>query len=145
VKTAAAGKAPRTVPGTDWLRGPALLLALAVPLGACVAPQPKATVSLTVAVRADPAAPDSYDIQPGSAIAGARVELAQLAPSGPHTVVGKSDGSGRAVFMVGPGSYRVSAKAATHDPYCFWYGSNDVEVKDDPVTISLDGLWVACE
>ena len=47
--------------------------------------------------------------------------------------------------MVPTGSYWIRAQKETHDPYCWWYSGEDIEVADKAVTVELYDLWVLCE
>jgi len=132
------------------------VLALSAILAACpssgpngsggVEPQTTSpTVQLTVKIKAARGAPDDFGLVPGDTIAGAEVEVGSSADSGGPSYTAKTDQSGDAVLMVQSGRYRLSAKKDTHDPYCWWYSSEEIEVTDKPVTIKLYDLWVLCE
>lgn len=134
----------------------ALVLALSAILAACPSSGPNGsggveppttspTVQLTIKVKAARGAPDDFGLVPGDTIAGAEIEVGSSAESGGPSYTTTTDESGRAVLMVQSGSYRVSAKKATHDPYCWWYSGEDVEVADEPVTVKIYDLWVLCE
>ena len=108
-------------------------------------PATSPTVALTIKVKSAHGAPDDFGLVPGDMIAGAEIEVDSSAELGGRSYTATTDESGRAVLMVQNGSYRISAKKDTHDPYCWWYGGTDVEVVGKPVTIKLYDLWVLCE
>jgi hypothetical protein len=103
------------------------------------------TFALTVVARAASEAPEDYDIEPGKLIAGAQVHATNRAAPDAPAEIGTTDDAGRVVLMVRSGSYNVTVKRDTHDPYCFWYAGEETEVTDGPVTVSVDDLWVLCE
>ena len=103
------------------------------------------TVALTIKVKAAHGAPDDFGLVPGDTIAGAEIEVDSSDESGGPSYTATTDESGRAVLMVQSGSYRITAKKDTHDPYCLWYSGEEVEVADKSVTVKLYDLWVLCE
>ena len=138
------------------LQDVSLILALAATLAACPSPGPKETggaelpttpptVALTVKVESANGAPEDFGLIPGNTIAGAEIEVYPGQASDLPSYTATTDESGRAVLMVQSGSYRISAKKNTHDPYCWWYGDEEVDVAGKPVTVKLNDLWVLCE
>ena len=138
------------------LQNAVLVLTLSTIMSACPSSGPNGsggaeplatspTVALTVKVKAAHGAPDDFGLVPGDAIAGAEIEVDSGAESGGPSYAATTDESGRAVLMVQSGSYRITAQKDTHDPYCWWYSGEEVEVADKPVTVKLYDLWVLCE
>ena len=138
------------------LQNVALLLALSAILAACPSSGPNGTggaeppataptVALTIKVKSAHGAPDDFDLVPGDTIAGAEIEVDSSDESGGPSYAATTDESGQAVLMVQSGSYRITAKKDTHDPYCWWYSGENVEVADKPVTVKIYDLWVLCD
>jgi len=113
--------------------------------GGAEPPTTHTTVELTIKVKAASGAPDDYGLAPGDTIAGAEIEVGSSDESGGSSYTATTDESGKAVLMVQSGSYRITAKKDTHDPYCWWYSSEEFEVADKPVTVKIYDLWVLCE
>ena len=138
------------------LRNAALVLALSATLSACPSLEPNGTgaappsetsptVPLTVIVRAARGAPDDFGVVPGDLVAGAKVSVGAIDFPGTEAAGGITDESGRLVLRVSSGRYAVQVELGTHDPYCYWYGGAEVEVKDESTQVSVDDLWVLCE
>jgi len=113
--------------------------------GDVVPPAASPTVELTVKVKAAPGASDDYGLVPGDAVVGAAIKVGSTDSSDGPSYGATTDDTGHAVLMVQSGSYRITAKKDTDDPKCWWYGSNEVEATDKPVTVKVDDLWVLCE
>ncbi len=131
----------------------ARLSAIAMLLGACFGTntngtgEPSATdeFALTIVARTDSGAPDDFGIVPGDVVVGAKVSVANIEIPEKEAASGITDDSGKLVVMVSSGKYNVYVKGDTHDPYCYWYGSTEVEVKNKGTTVSVDDLWVVCQ
>lgn len=113
--------------------------------GGVAPPAASPTVELTIKVKAADGASDDYGLVPGNAAAGAAIDVGSTASSDGPSYGATTDDSGHAVLLVQSGSYRITAKKDTGDPKCWWYGSTEVEVADQPVTVNVDDLWVLCE
>lgn len=113
--------------------------------GGVAPPAASPTVELTIKVKAAGGASADYGLVPGNAAAGAAIDVGSTASSDGPSYGATTDDSGHAVLLVQSGSYRITAKKDTGDPKCWWYGSTEVEVADQPVTVNVDDLWVLCE
>jgi hypothetical protein len=116
-------------------------------LGACSGPGPDGdgTVILTVAVEANPGAPDNYGAEPGGPIAGAEVRIRDLAKPDTAWITSTADDSGRVTFTVTSGTYDIWVERGTKDPYCTWVGSESVEVGNRDQKVTLNRLGVVCQ
>ena len=130
-----------------------LLSIMAVILGACsgsdtTEPGPPSAAdefALTIIARTASGAPEDYGIVPGNVVVGAKVSVGNIEFPDTEAAGGITDESGRLVIMVRNGTYDVRVERETHDPYCTWYGSTEVEVKNKSTKVSVDNLWVLCE
>lgn len=141
---------------SSQLPSTALVLTLATMLAACTSPgptesdgtEPPATapkVALTIKVKSADGAPDDFGLIPGDMITGAEIVIDSSDESGGPSYSATTDESGQAVVMVQSGSYRIEMEKGTYDPYCGWFGGEDVEVADKPVTVELYDIWLFCE
>ena len=123
------------------------IFALALPLGACSGSDanPDGTVTLTIIVRAASGAPEGYGVEPGDEIEGASVAVANVDTPRVEPPFASTDESGRVEFTVKSGTYNIYAKAETHDPYCWWSGSAEVEITDKHAKVVIDDAWVVCQ
>jgi hypothetical protein len=130
-----------------------LLFAVATSLGACVRsnadglgpPSTSHEFALTIVARTASGAPDGYGIVPGNVVVGAKVSVRKVGSHDSEVASGITNESGRLVVLVSSGNYQAYVERETHDPYCTWYSSAEVEVKNKPTKVSVDDLWVLCE
>lgn len=120
-------------------------LMLTALLGACSGPDADGTLTMTIVVRADSDAPENYDVEPGGVMPAAEVSVYNSESSDDWSITSTTDDNGRVAFSVVPGAYVIVVDRKTHDPYCRWYGYEDIEIGARNKKVKLDPLRVQCK